>query len=113
MDAIGDARSSPAPAEMLDAIALLQASGVGSADRSEDARSGRVKRSASERTHSRALGMNGSINYHGPSDRKRYFQTIGLHSLHQPWFPNGGNFVTLKEHKRHLAVFSFFFTTFE
>lgn len=38
MDTIGDARSSPASAEMLDAIALLHASGVGSANRSEDAR---------------------------------------------------------------------------
>lgn len=33
MYAIGEPRSSPVPAEMLDAIALLQASGVGSANR--------------------------------------------------------------------------------
>ncbi|EFN83114.1 hypothetical protein EAI_01455 [Harpegnathos saltator] len=34
MDAIGDARSSSTPAEMLDAITLLHASGVGSVNRS-------------------------------------------------------------------------------
>lgn len=53
---IGDARNSLAPAEILDAIALLHASGVGSANKSEDSES--IKRSTKMQGDSRNSKMN-------------------------------------------------------